>query len=292
MTHPEQLKPLWSYHAGAGERIWQFQFTDTGDLVGQKRSKANQQPIARFFSIEARTGQLLCDNYLLQDGNPPVPVGESWFTGIETTAGALAICHAAQQGSPEHLGIWAIDFRQPHPCWSRPDLAFVANTPEGLLCSLTTSFAGFPERRFYLVDPRSGALLEQPDDTRANSLRQQAPSEAERQQIALPERTVNQEQHPVVEHTGTATRPLSRQTEGQICETIPVTNGAITVIHRQNNSDGSWTSTIELHHRNHCRYTDTIQHASPFPVTDNFLVRQGILYYCRQDEHLVALALP
>ena len=44
----KQLSLRWRYHAGPGALIWQLMFTETGDLIGQKRFAADH---GRFFSL-------------------------------------------------------------------------------------------------------------------------------------------------------------------------------------------------------------------------------------------------
>ena len=120
----KQLSLRWCYHAGHGALIWQLMFTETGDLIGQKRFTADRR--ALFFSIDILTGKVLCDDYLLMDHHHPVPAGDGWFVGLETTLGNLVYCYAYQSESPEHKGIWALDLRDNRVVWSRPDIVFAA----------------------------------------------------------------------------------------------------------------------------------------------------------------------
>ena len=82
----KQLSLRWRYHAGPGALIWQLMFTETGDLIGQKRFAADRR--ALFFSIDITNGKVVCDDYLLMDHHQSLPAGDGWFTGLETTNGS------------------------------------------------------------------------------------------------------------------------------------------------------------------------------------------------------------
>jgi len=108
---PDQLsaEKLWSWHGGRGALVWQLMFGD--ELVmGIKRFP--QERKAMLFCLEASTGRVLCENFVLTaegENELPVPVGDGWMIGFETVHGGLLFCHAFQPGSPEHQGIWAVD---------------------------------------------------------------------------------------------------------------------------------------------------------------------------------------
>ena len=281
----KQLSPAWSYNAGKEAMVWQLLFTDTNVLVGQKRLLAERK--ALFFAIDTLTGEQLCDNYLLldADGNS---AGEGWFTGIETTRGALAFCHAGYADSPEHQGIWAIDCKSGNTVWLKSDVAFVAHLSDALLVAQTTLFGGFPERHFLLLDPLSGIPLSQELLTieQANALRSTARSEEERQHVTLPD-CVRSEELPDMMHLqqALAAKPFLLEM---------ATSNAVTILamHEQTNPSTLYNSWLYVWHNDTLLYSDCMEQNSERPCLNNFLMRDNRLYYSSAKSKLICVALP
>ena len=79
-NNEKQLSLRWKYHAGSGALVWQLMFTETGDLIGQKRFAAERQTL--FFCIDTVTGKVFLNDYLLMGHFPPEPAGEGWFLSL------------------------------------------------------------------------------------------------------------------------------------------------------------------------------------------------------------------
>ena len=283
-NHGKPLTVRWRFDAGDGALVWQMMFTDTGDLIGQKRCAANRKSL--FFGIEPPTGRVFCDDYQLMDSVQSIPAGDGWFTGIDTTSGGLGYCYACQQYSPEHQGVWAVDFRSGRVVWSRPDISFVANLGDEFLVCKTSLFGGFPERHFFCLDPLTGAESRAAavDSARVNALREKVVPEEVRQHITLPGFVMD----------GIAQEQLALErfnvSERSRCE--PLVYGDLTVValHEFTALTGLWCSSLRAWRLDRLVYEDGMEESVDKPCLNNFLIQRDNLYYVREKKELVCVA--
>ena len=281
----KQRSVRWRYDAGHGALIWQLMFTKKGDLIGQKRFVANRR--ALFFCIDIKTGKVVRDDYLLMDHLHPVPAGDGWFTGLETTLGNLVYCYAYQSQSPEHKGIWALDLRDDRVVWSRPDIVFAANLGHEFLVYQLSAFGGFPERHFLLIDPFTGEDIRSLglDSPAVNAIRQEVVQEEDRQQVILSEFVTLQmpEERLALHRVGIP--------ETSRCECIA--QGTLTVVglHEQVELTGLWHSFIKIWKMDALVYADSMEEGVEKPCLNNFLIRSENLYYLKNKEELVCVSL-
>ena len=261
----------WSWHAGKGELLWQLMFPEGGIVAGLKRNPASRT--ASLFCLEEGSGREICGSFVpkVAEGSE-MPVGEGWMLGLETTHGALLFCHAFQTGSPEHQGLWAVDLPARRVAWGRPEAVFAANLGDALLVYRNRMFAGFPEREYWLIDPRNGEVLESlgTGHERPNLLRMSDPGEESRQGIALPEARMALDGPIEAIESGIAT------VEGR---------------HAPSMLPGAWRSTVTARVGGLTVHDGVMASASPAPLFNNFLVRGQKLYYFRENEELVAVTL-
>jgi hypothetical protein len=271
---PHSAEALWSWHGGSGVLIWQLMFSGNDMVMGIKRCARRRA--ATLFCLESSTGCVLRDNFVLTGGGETdLPVGEGWMTGLETTHGNLLFCHAYQPGSPEHQGIWAVDLVGNGIVWSRPDLVYAANLGDSLLAYRPKVFAGFPERDYWLIDPLSGRELDHPglEHERTNRLRLMAESEQERQGIMLPDSGFDE--------------------SGQV-EHIDCGDWRANAFHRmRNEKDGTvlWESFLTVTAGDRLLYEDKMASSETMPVFNNFLIRKKRLYYIKEKESLISVAV-
>ena len=281
----KQLSLRWRYHAGPGALIWQLMFTKTGDLIGQKRFTADRR--ALFFCIDIINGKVVCDDYLLMDHHQSHPAGGGWFTGLETTIGNLVYCYAYQSESPEHKGIWALDLRDKRVIWSRPDIIFAANLDRELLVYQLSAFGGFPERHFQLIDPFTGELIRSLglDSPAVNEIRQEVVNEEDRQQVVLSEFVTGEmtEERLVLNRVGITDRAR--------CECILTDIFTVAAVHEQSESTGLWKSLLKVFASDSLVYADSMEESVEKPCLNNFLIRRENLYYLKNKEELVCVAL-
>jgi hypothetical protein len=265
------LARSWSWHAGKGSVIWQLMFP-AGDIVaGLKRSPALRT--ASLFCLDAGTGREICDAFVPMVGaGSDSPVGEGWMIGLETTHDGLLFCHSFQPGSPEHQGLWAVDLRERRVVWSRPEAVFAANLGTSFLVYRTRLFAGFPEREYWLVDPRSGEVIEAlgTGHERPNLLRMTAEGEETRQGIMLPE---------------------TRMSDDGPIELVEAGAAMAEARHLPSLQPGAWSSTIRAMVGGLTVHEGIMASASPGPLFNNFLVRGSKLFYIKENEALVGVAL-
>jgi len=285
MKKEKDISVRWRYHAGRGALVWQLMFTGGGNLVGQKRFASSRK--ALFFCIDTVTGKLFCDDYLFVDPLHPLPLAEGGFTVLETTLGNLVYCSVCQQNSPEHQGIWAVDFMEGRVVWSRPDLVFIANLDNELLACRLSSFAGFPERHFLLIDPFTGAdsRLQGIETIEVNALRAGVVQEEVRQQVILPEF--------VTEGTGRERMAMKGVGIGAAtcCECIVHDSFTVAVLHEPAQLPALWRSSLNVWQNDRLIHTETLEEGVEKPALNNFLIRRETLYYLKRREELVCVAL-
>jgi hypothetical protein len=280
-----QLSLRWQYNAGSGALVWQLMFTETGDLIGQKRFAADRKTC--FFCIDTVTGKVFLNDYLLMEHVSSDAAGEGWFTGLETTNKHLGYCYACQPQSPEHKGIWAIDFRTGRVVWSRPDIGFVANLNDKFLVSHSSVFGGFPERQFLLVDPLTGndISLSGLDGAQVNAIREDVVQEEVRQKVILPE--------VVTEGMAEERRALQRVGISETVRCECIVQGMLTVValHEQAELSGTWHSFLNVWHKDRLVYVDAMEKGVDTPSFNNFLIQSDNLYYIKGREELLCVAL-
>jgi hypothetical protein len=263
----------WSWSGGNGAIVWQLMFSDDA-VMGLKRFP--QERRASFFCLESASGHVLCDDFtLISEGEIAAPVGDGWMVGLESVHGGLLFCHAFQQGSPEHLGIWAVDLAASRVAWSRPDLAFTANLGDALLAYRSIVFAGFPERDYFLLDPLTGREIEHLGTAheRPNQLRDAAESEEERQRILLPDAAFDELGH---------------------FERIGLGASSVTVRHRiEVDAKGvpGWKARLAVTEGDRLIHEDVMSSGEPTPVFNSFLIKESRLYYIKERESLVSFPI-
>jgi hypothetical protein len=285
MNKKEELSVRWRYRAGSDALIWQLMFTCTGNLIGQKRFMGSRQ--AFFFCIDILSGKVIRDDYFFADPLHPLSAAQGWFTGLETTLGDLVYCNTCQPHSPEHQGIWAVDFKRGKVVWSRPEIVFAANLDAEFLVYKPLAFAGFPERHFMLIDPFTGAdiRLFELDSPEVNRIRGSAVQEEVRQQVILPEFVTGGMD---LERMGLQ-NPGVDGTARYEC----IVNGSFTVaaVHEPGTLSGTWNSFLQVWQNDRQVYADTLEEHVEKPGMNNFLIRSDTLYYLKAREELVCVAL-
>jgi len=281
----EQLNIRWRFDAGDGALVWQMMFTDTGDLIGQKRFAAKRKSL--FFGIEPPTGRVFCDDYLVMDHVQGVPAGDGWFTGIETTRGGLGYCYACQQYSPEHQGLWAVDFRRGRVVWSRSDISFTANLGDEFLVCKTSLFGGFPERQFLFVDSFTGSEICKAalDSAQVHAIREAVVPEEVRQRITLPGFVVDGIAEERLASGGFDVSETSR------CESLVYGDLTVVALHEFAALSGIWRSSLKVWRMDCLVYDDCMEEGVDKPCLNNFLIQSDNLYYVREKKELVCVAL-
>ncbi|WP_223294257.1 DUF4905 domain-containing protein [Chlorobium phaeobacteroides] len=275
----------WSFHAGEGALVWQLVFPQTGEVVGQKLLRESRRSL--FFSLDSATGRVLFDDLPLigDDGSLNTPDG--WYTGIETTAHHLVYCYCYQRESPEHLGLWAIDPGSGQVVWARRDVVFVANLEETFLVYTPSSFGGFPERHYLLLDPLAGSTVRTIgfDSMTANALRREMTPEEDRQGLLLPQFV----SEGMVEET------LALRRAGidapQHCECIVLGPLLVAARYEPSSVSGRWNTVLGVWFDAVRVYEEVMEKDGEKPCLNNFLIRDLSLYYIKEKEELISVSL-
>lgn len=274
---PEQCVPLWRYLPSGNARLWRIMFFEPDLLVCENRLQETGRTC--FTSLSLRSGKEILKDFSLDDHAHGI-VGESGMTGLETARGNLFYIHGYQDHSPEHRGIWAVDPHKAEVVWARPEAAFVANLKEGMLVYTAGSFAGFPERSYFLLDVKSGEVLDTigDDAAKVNDLRLGALRDEKLQKVELP----------AVQNSGSmgAGSPV----EG-FRESIEQGSLLVTVTHSAAKDGKTFNATIEAYRDNRKVYEDTLASGTRVPSVNYFLLRGVILYYIRGMNELISVRL-
>lgn len=268
------MNKRWIWQGSAGSVIWQLMFSGDALVMGLRRYP--QERRATLFCLDSATGRALCDDFVLTEtGESGGLVGDGWMIGLETTHEGLLFCHTFQPGSPEHLGLWAVDLPGNAVVWRRTDLAFAANLGDSFLVYRTRVFAGFPEREYLLIDPRTGQETEASavDTDRANQLRMEAASEQERQGILLPFAGFDESGH---------------------VERIEFGSVSVSATHRMIAAESGtvvWDSRLKVVSAALPLFEDAMAEGVPMPAFNNFLIRAGRLYYIKQNDALISVSI-
>uniref|UniRef100_Q3APR3 DUF4905 domain-containing protein n=1 Tax=Chlorobium chlorochromatii (strain CaD3) TaxID=340177 RepID=Q3APR3_CHLCH len=283
----KQLALCWRYHAGNNALIWQIMFTESGLLVGQKRLVAEKK--ALFFALNETSGEVAVDDFVLMEHgeDSTIPAGEGWFTGIVTTRHALTYCYATAPESPEHLGMWAIDFREGKVVWSKAGASFVAHSKNAILAVATTFFAGFPERHFVLLEPTTGN--EQPATLtieQVNAIRAAAEPEEVRQGVMMPD---------LANELLLAAFPIITEHVGNkqllCCELLTHGNWLIATLHYPSATPNCCDSYLAMWQGDTLRYHDYMEQAATRPLLNSVIVHNKHLFYIKAKNELCCLCL-
>jgi hypothetical protein len=284
MDNRNEISHRWRYSAGEIFAVWQLMFTGGGGIIGQKRSREKRHSL--FFSLEEHSGRSFFDDYLLLEKGSGQPVGDSWFTGIETISGQLVFLHSWQQHSPEHQGLWAVSADNGSLVWARPEIVFCGMLDDGLLVYLPTVFAGFPERRYLILDPMTGSerLRLGEDEKAVSEVRASIVPEIRRQGVLLPEIAVpGGNNYEIFRAAGI--------TVSMHCESLSIGSITAAAVHDSDTATGTWRSLLRIWRTEELVYEDLIAEKTSHPAVNGFLVHGGSLYYIKGESELIALDL-
>ncbi|TNJ37201.1 hypothetical protein [Prosthecochloris vibrioformis] len=262
-----QLHPLLLHMAEDGSVIWKIMFIGQDMLVGEERSLSDGR--VSFFVISTGEARSLLKGYVPGEWEG----SDLSLAGLESTSDTLFYLHAHHAEGPEHRGIWAIDPLQGGKvAWKQPGMSFVANLGSSLLGYTRSSFAGFPERQYHLLDASNGMLLKSfssEEEVLVQSLRSKAPAEEQRQGVQLPELTGSEGGQGGVERL---------QHDGV---TVSVTH-SVTAGHR-------FSADLELECGDGRRHVGRIASDVSSPYLNYFLLKGVSVYYIKERKELIGV---
>ena len=272
---PYNYVSQWRYCPSGSALPWKIMFIEPDLLVCENRHRNSGKT---FFACLLRgSGKEILRDFSLGRHVQNV-AGKDWMTGLETVRGDLFYVHGYEDNSPEHRGIWAVDPLKGEIIWARPEAAFVANLQGGMLVYAAGSFAGFPERNYYLLDAQSGEVLETigEDALKANSMRRESLSDEELQKVILPE---------VADHG----RLVTGLSDEDFAEYIEHDGLLITVIHSSGKSGEGFDATISAYRNGTKIYQDSLARSAAVPCVNYFLLHNVTLYYIKDMYELISV---
>lgn len=272
---PYNYVPQWRYCPPRNALPWKIMFLEPDLLVSENRQRETGRT---FFScLSLGSGREVQGEFDLDISVQGV-TGQSSMAGLETTRGNLFYVHGYEDNSPEHRGIWAVDPLRNVIVWARPEAAFVANLQEGMLVYASGSFAGFPERSYYLLDAQNGEVLESigQNALKANSMRRESLSDEDMQQVILPE---------LAGHD----RMLPGLSGEDFSEYIEHEGLRITVIHSAGENGEGFDSAITAFRDGVTIYRDNLARSAALPCVNYFLLRNVTLYYIKNMNELISV---
>ncbi len=273
----ENNLPLWRYFPSEGALLWKIMFLEPDLVVCENRLLKINKTL--FTCLSLGSGKKILTDFFLDEQFGEMTDSDS-MTGLETTRGNLFYIHGYQDNSPEHRGIWAIDPVKADVIWSRPEAAFVANLEEAMLVYASGSFAGFPERNYFLLDARSGEVLETigGDAEKANRFRRESLRDEEMQKVLLPR----------VQEPGRSIPELSGEGLGEYIEHDGL---LVTAIHMPGRGGGRFDAIIRGYRKGSMVYEDTLVAGASVPCMNYFLLRGVTLYYIKNMNELISVRL-
>lgn len=272
---PYNYVPQWRYCPPRNALPWKIMFLEPDLLVSENRQRETGRT---FFScLSLGSGREVQREFDLDISVQGV-TGQGSMAGLETTRGNLFYVHGYEDNSPEHRGIWAVDPLRNVIVWARPEAAFVANLQEGMLVYASGSFAGFPERSYYLLDAQNGEVLESigQNALKANSMRRESLSDEDMQQVILPE---------LAGHD----RMLPGLSGEDFSEYIEHEGLRITVIHSAGENGEGFDSAITAFRDGVTIYRDNLARSAALPCVNYFLFRNVTLYYIKNMNELISV---
>lgn len=171
--------------------------------------------------------------------------------------------------------------------WARRDVVFVANLEETFLVYTPSSFGGFPERHYLLLDPLAGSTVRTIgfDSMTANALRREMTPEEDRQGLLLPQFV----SEGMVEET------LALRRAGidapQHCECIVLGPLLVAARYEPSSVSGRWNTVLGVWFDAVRVYEEVMEKDGEKPCLNNFLIRDLSLYYIKEKEELISVSL-
>ncbi len=268
--------PQWRYCPPRNALPWKIMFLEPDLLVSENREQETGRTFFSCLSLES--GREVQKEFDLGASLEGFTGQEGFMAGLETARGGLFYVHGYEQNSPEHRGIWAVNPLRNVIAWARPEASFVAHLQDGMLVYASGSFAGFPERSYYILDAERGEVLDAigRDSRISNSMRRESLSDEDLQQVILPDVTAHDPMLPVVPGES-------------FSESIEHDGLHITVVHTAGKNGEGFDATITVFRGGIKIYQDSLAKNTTVPCVNYFLLRNVTLYYIRDMNELISV---
>lgn len=296
----KRLKPTWQFTKPNGW-IWRALFIGDEYLIGEFRQSGERK--ASFFLLNAQTGALLWDNFVLTDSHQK-PVGDGWWVGMETVYAGLVYFHGYYSPNvPEHLGIWAMEPSQKAIKWVRPDLGYLCISSGKMVALRNVLVEGYAERSFLTLNPLTGEEIDNfgQNAAAANFLRNSAPSLLAEQEVVLSEQIA--ESSPRFAEIAKLAKDATQGTRVIGAFDVLEHHGQTIIgYHEQTNqmvTNQAGARVLGLNYKlfvldskQNVIYSDILGELMSGLLVDGFFVRRNRLYYVKERNTLCAIDLP
>ncbi len=276
-SNPDIYQPAWRYTPANDGLVWRIMFAEPDIVVCENRVRDTGRS---FYScLSGVNGKEVLCSYV--PGEHEDGLAGLWYmTGLETTRDKLFYVHGYEKGSPEHKGVLAVDPLRAAKAWIRPEASFVANLPDGMLVYASGSFAGFPEKSYYLLDGTCGEVIDVVgrDPQKVNRLRSQVLSDETLQGVVLPS-------------SAEPGKMMQGQRPEELAEYIEHDGRLAVVTHGAAKKGKGYDAVFRLYRNGRKIYQDIMALGTTVPCMNYFLLQGVTLYYIRNMTELVALRL-
>lgn len=284
-----KLKPTWEYRVEGV--IWRLLCSSDNRIVGEDRDQRLKS--VSFFCLEAQSGEPLWEGLRLD---------ESWWISIELIQdGVLFINEFIKPDLPEQGKIHAIDVETGKLLWTNSELnmLFVAGG------RVYASRALFDRHLYFALDLKTGQLVSEfgSDARQIDHFRVEERSTTE-EGLIFPEGLTEQSQDYALVRPIVAGQCKQEDLRGPVeyihsskhilisfhetSPTVPSLIGSHKKIH-----DGRVDNRFFIVDADSQKvlFEETLNHAVSNPVPDSFFMKNDVVYFIREKEHLVAIRL-
>ncbi len=276
-----KLLPSWSYSPEG--IIWRLLFGDHERILGESRNDSKKT--VSFFCLAEKTGSPLWQNRTLT---------EPWWVGMEAVHKDVLLLHGFQKPDlPGHYGIFAWNTMDGRELWRNEELTFWFCHGEKVYAYQTL----FEKRVGYALELQTGKVVQMFDEgiEELSGLRRSAVQEMPEDRVRFPE----------ILGQGAASDQILSMVEKEISKKelvgaaeflfenpylivnyhLPVRNSSPESLKLENH-------LAILDSRNGKRaFTEILTSEASAPVPDSFFLREGVLFFVKQQRILTALTL-
>jgi len=278
----KSLKPSWSYSPQGV--VWRILFGKGNRIVGESRDQ--EKKTVTFFCLDGSSGRPLWENRSKK---------EPWWAGIEALHQDVILTHGFEQPDmPGHRGIEAWKLETGEELWSNEELTYWFCYRERVYAYRTL----FERREGYALDLHSGNVVETYEKgiEELSSVRKLAVQDAHQEELLFPELAAEGQVPSNIQSL-----LLQETAKKEIVEGIEyVYEDPYLIMNYHIKAQNSTPESLKLdnhlaiiHAREGERiFADVLSKEGSAPVPDSFFVREGSLYYVKDQRTLSALVLP
>ena len=277
-----KLKPEWEYRVKG--ILWRLLFSGNERIVGEDRD--DQSKSVSFFCVDAKSGKLLWEGLRMD---------EPWWITIEVVReGVLFMNEFVKPDLPVQGKIYAVDIETGKVLWTNAELKmlFIAG-------SRVYAVRDFFERRvYYALDLRTGELVSEfgSDADQIHLLREEERSTSE-EGLLFPETLTKQSRDYSIVHPIVSRRCDEENIKGPV-EFIHLGKYVLMSFHQftdtqRRTQDGMVDNRLLIVDSVSQKivYEELLNRKAVNPAPDSFFVKDDLVYFIREKQHLVAIRL-